>query len=502
MPAFNRRILALAVLVVVALSTGTDAARQLIIVSPPPVMPAPPPPSDASFYVDGILGTDCTSGNYSITNRNCTGSDGNAYNNVNDVLALEAAGDTTYFRTGTHTDPNSDVALAASGTSDNPITWRNYPGEAPILQFFLRVNNQDYRSFVGERTNNRLVFDGNGATIDWGIYSNAGAVIGLTLTNVEVRYFVNSGVYINLGTDVSISGSYIHHIGRQMGAVLEGDCLHFTGVGSSGTVTTSEIAYCEQDAVTLNGQTISDSLIHHAIRPMGSAAHADCIEGNGIVLRNIIYGCTNAGMIQATALGATTVIANNVFYGDPTILSPDDGTMAGNWMIQFTAAPAGALIVHNTFYNSRLGGIRIVNSGGTVEDVVIKNNIFHTMYDESSSAVPIEICAACDTGYESNYNIFFDLSDAATANAVASYDGAYRTLAQMCSLFTQECNSNPPTQGATVDPLLVSPGLLNLRLSAESPAINTGLAGLGFATDVTNTARDETPDIGAYERVP
>jgi hypothetical protein len=48
----------------------------------------------ATIYIDALMGSDCTSGNYSIVNRNCTGSNGNAYNDVQAAYAASAANDT------------------------------------------------------------------------------------------------------------------------------------------------------------------------------------------------------------------------------------------------------------------------------------------------------------------------------------------------------------------------------------------------------------------------
>ena len=49
-------------------------------------------------YADGSLSSNCTSGNYSIANRNCTGSDGNAYKSLQDASNASAAGDTILVR--------------------------------------------------------------------------------------------------------------------------------------------------------------------------------------------------------------------------------------------------------------------------------------------------------------------------------------------------------------------------------------------------------------------
>src|SRR4029077_18524151 len=55
----------------------------------------------ATHYVDGQMSGNCTTGNYSIARRNCTGSDGNAYGTatgLQTVASVVSAGDTVYVR--------------------------------------------------------------------------------------------------------------------------------------------------------------------------------------------------------------------------------------------------------------------------------------------------------------------------------------------------------------------------------------------------------------------
>lgn len=58
----------------------------------------------ATRYVDGNLPSDCTSGNYSIANRNCSGSDGDAWNTISEGVSNLSNGDTLNIRAGTYAD--------------------------------------------------------------------------------------------------------------------------------------------------------------------------------------------------------------------------------------------------------------------------------------------------------------------------------------------------------------------------------------------------------------
>ncbi len=87
--------------------------------------------SAAEYYVDASLMTDCL-GTYSITNRNCSGHDGDAYNTINEVTSssLLQPGDEVFVREGIYKE---QVSIGASGTVDSRITIKNYPSEKPII---------------------------------------------------------------------------------------------------------------------------------------------------------------------------------------------------------------------------------------------------------------------------------------------------------------------------------------------------------------------------------
>lgn len=58
--------------------------------------------SAKTFYLDSALSAGCTSGNYSVSSRSCSGSDGVAYKTLQEAVANLAGGDTLYIRAGTY----------------------------------------------------------------------------------------------------------------------------------------------------------------------------------------------------------------------------------------------------------------------------------------------------------------------------------------------------------------------------------------------------------------
>lgn len=90
------------------------------------------------YYADWKLTNDCTTGNYSRTNRTCTGRDGKAYNTVAKAIKQAAAGDTVYVRAGTWA---IWLTTAASGTAENKITIRAYGSETVNIQKARVIHN-------------------------------------------------------------------------------------------------------------------------------------------------------------------------------------------------------------------------------------------------------------------------------------------------------------------------------------------------------------------------
>lgn len=94
--------------------------------------------SAKTFYLDGDLSFNC-SGNYSIANKNCSGSDGDAYVSLADAETALQGSDTLYIRSGTysHATTNSNTAgildITKAGSAGNPTIVSGYPGEQPVI---------------------------------------------------------------------------------------------------------------------------------------------------------------------------------------------------------------------------------------------------------------------------------------------------------------------------------------------------------------------------------
>lgn len=91
----------------------------------------------ATIYVDNRLTNSCV-GNYSITNRNASGTNGDAYPSVVQAANVAVAGDVVVIRGGIYhsassTTQNDVLWPKHSGTSRQPITFTAYTKEKVIL---------------------------------------------------------------------------------------------------------------------------------------------------------------------------------------------------------------------------------------------------------------------------------------------------------------------------------------------------------------------------------
>src|SRR5262245_1178281 len=170
----------------------------------------------ATIYMDGQLAVNCSSNNYSIANRTCTGKDGNAYNNIQSALTASAANDTIYFRPGSITSNATD---SLGIVPKNGQSWAQYPGDvarSTTITAGVSHFNVFHVDTVNDVTIRVLVLVGGSQ------YAVCvGAATRAKIINNEVRGYNTSGLdgvsgigYVAFGavnsTDGEITDNFIH----------------------------------------------------------------------------------------------------------------------------------------------------------------------------------------------------------------------------------------------------------------------------------------------------
>lgn len=400
-------------------------------------------------YADNTLSGNCTSGNYSIANRSCTGTDGNAYNTPAGVIAPTVAGDEIIVRGGTWTQQWDFQAGNKTGTAGNYITMRGYPGERPVLQYDDTAGSGSGYGPIKARGDRgyflfeNLVVDGalNRQSSNWGIRDSNHHFI---LRNVEIKNFYGSGLTMKNASNVTIENCDIHD-------------QRFTSVSSN------------HYGIYVAGDTSNIVIEKNRIyNNTGAGIHGYPGPVNGLTIRNNrIYANGNnpyiapaaGGIIlyESTVAGSTYAnvqIYNNVIYENGL-----SGVGDGPDGIEINGAD-NVKIWHNTIYNNKGYGINLHNGTTTPVDTVVQNNII-------------------------------------TANTVGQVRnaGSGTTLSYNACLAGDSCGSTGKVTLSTATEPFVNAGADDYRLKQGTNAVRN--AGIETAVRPNYVS---APDIGAYEQ--
>lgn len=456
----------------------------------------------ATIYIDGSMGADCTSGNYSIASRNCTGSAGNAYNDIAAALTASAANDTINIRTGSYT---SNVGFTEGIIVKAGQTWQTYSGDMPSRATItagathLRVFQVD---FVDDVTIRDLIIVG-------------GKTFGIFIGSSDRTKIINTDVSgYNTNND-----DYAH-------GIVYGDCcIGDSKTGHDGEITNNFIhspgsANVLSAGVGLGGREVSNVLVAN-----------NRVEGTGMGLWIDVEGCT-------PQYGSTpcTIRDNYVKSVSNHCLHAEIGS-TGHWIRNICDSPGqiGFLlrtgdttyqnrqtrVQNNTFYNPGRGGsfgigIWIQNDAATadVASLLVQNNIIYRSggVDHHLLMVGELVVGVTTDRYQNNLfqavgstnGICWGSDSSQTGSACAGTPGTtYADTSAGISSWQAAAPSGVATGNIAGDPLFANPAGEDFRLctasgvphascTGASPAINAGLdVGLAF--------NGFAPDIGALE---
>ncbi|MBC8440644.1 MAG: hypothetical protein H8D87_13315 [Deltaproteobacteria bacterium] len=160
----------------------------------------------ATIYIDNKLDVSC-SGSYSVGARACNGSDGAAYNTIQEAINNCSVGDVIYMRGGTYNEIAIDIPESKNGsawTSGNYTTLGSYPGEWAIVDGAgLNTNAKWYFQAIFTHPTGYGTGESNNYTAYWVFerFEVTGGRVGFFLKadNIKWRYM------------------YIHDNGRSRG---------------------------------------------------------------------------------------------------------------------------------------------------------------------------------------------------------------------------------------------------------------------------------------------
>lgn len=258
---------------------------------------------------------------------------------------LSVPGDTIYVRGGTYTRsdaPNygGTVEITISGTASQPIAYRNYPAEVPVIDAQSR---QVYALRLGDP-----------------VLMHERTVENIIVAGFEITGAVGPGVYLHKPDSVSIRGCSIHANNRSADL---GNSAYAAGImGMGGGYTT-----IEDCRIFDNGYGI-------IFFELAQLNYDEIGSDHIIIRRNLIYGNSRSGNYGNSAgialrFGTNAVIEHNVLWDNP------DGGIVGlgalNWRV------VGNALLSNWQEGGNMEGIKLSVRGGALNLIAFNISAFN-----------------------------------------------------------------------------------------------------------------------------
>lgn len=401
-------------------------------------------------------------------------------------LLAATPGDSIVLRGGSYPQTQT-LIVASSGTEDEPITIRAFPGETPIVDGngmvgdVIRIESATWLTLEGLTVQNA----GDPAGVALNIIRNsshitlrsivareapvAAIAIGTTVSHVGIFGCDVSGSSAGLqisGQHVFVDGCRSHDNDRM---VNDGaDCgLSTTGATGGEHGAQGFSLYNTPGPVEILNSTVVDNI-----------AQSLCYGADGVAFE--LYNAQDIRIHHNQAWGNTN-----------TIESAGDTEGVRFWRNEVTSdvfltahQADGMMIVNNTIWNGKpsiwIGPSKY--GDGSSAGFVFVNNIVTT-----ARSPLFFISFAWDPRAVVDHNLYFTLAPLADFGYIG---GAYYK-----SFANWQVGSGLDKNSRLGDPLLTAPDNADFRPQPSSPAIDGGMVVSGITDDFTGSA----PDIGARE---
>jgi hypothetical protein len=408
---------------------------------------------------------------------NNPGTEAEPWLTIDHATSTMVFGDTTYVKTGTY---NEFVSFDNSGTSGNPITLKNYPGDSPIIDGtgladpsyamgLISIFNKSYINVAGFEIKSNPYYQGVL------IYrSGENVVTDVTLKNLVIHDNNYSGIYAY--AEKSGSGAQIEKL------IIDGCHIYHNNYAPGDEALA---------LVYVNNFEIKNCTVHD---PYSNKEGIDCKQGctNGKIHNNDVYNSNSAGIYidgYDTEQNNIDVYCNKVHDNLYGIVF---GCETGNYMqeadfynnliynnmagfVTYGTFPTNKTytLINNTFYLNTDSQAFEGQSAEYNINCIVRNNIF---IGEDSDTYLFYYGDYEEGGVTVDNNLFYSLNGYNRYNVYGT-DYIYGS-----------------------DPLLNNP-TSDFRIAYNSPAKDSGSSTLVPAFDFAGTARPQGAgyDIGAYE---
>lgn len=456
------------------------------------------------IYVDNQLSAPCL-GTYSINNRDCTGSDGDAYNTLAGAAAVASAGDTVLIREGVFT---TQLKPINSGTAANKIVYKNYDNEdvmitgaslSPAVYIYEvdyitieGLNIENVRRWLNALGANNIILKNN--TFKDALDSGGSSKTGLFFQDSDYNRITNNVIDNSTQDNIGLIQSNYNLIDNN--TITRAEHVLWTIKCSNYNVIRENYFHNELQKI---GEVYDCDNVGHGDSPYNKITSLNDTKHNVIEHNTFAFTTSPINASPYSGIqyaGQDGIIRNNVFYdcqGPPISLTLYSDEATFNY---------GNRIYNNNFYNNEFGGIDITGSTSyTFNDQEIKNNILYknkfiqrdtrwSWYTELNNK-PIQIFTGRTTDIIlDNNNIFNSEIDELYTIAYGSRNSSSNPDSETLTWW----ETNYPQlflNSLQADPGFVDASTYNFNLSAGSPMIDTG----GFLTETLSSGSGKTMTV-------
>jgi hypothetical protein len=490
--------------------------------------------SGSTFYVSKS-GSNSNSGSYTAP-----------WLTIQHAASTVTAGATVYVETGTY---NESVNFPNSGTSSNPITFANYPGETATIdgtgltvsgtQGLINIVNGSYITINGFQIQNYTT--SKAAATPAGIWIT-GSGTGVKILNNQVHNITTTtekngnafgiavyGTSSTPITQITISGNTVYDLktGESETMNVDGnvtyflisnnvvhdndnigiDAIGFEGVGPTGS---DQARY---------GEVVGNTVYN--ISGINNAGEGDSYDADGLYCdgceyvvfeRNTVYSCDIAMEAASEHSGhdsSYVTIRNNLFYNSNAV-----GVTFGGYANKVGGSDH-VVVVNNTLYNNNVKNqgaeFQIQYHSGSQSGNIFENNIVYA----GTQNVWIYSFVKANSTYPAppatlNWNLYYS-----TKGYVSGTSIDWAGKSNYASFAAYQSGAGEDENSPVANPDFDSVGS-NFDLQSGSPAINAGSTSLtcsvGYcgssssiygSTDYAGNPRINSSgqiNIGAYEQ--
>ncbi len=454
-----------------------------------------------TIYVDQQLISNCT-GNYSISDRNCNGADGDAHTSLASAATTAVAGYEVLIRQGVYSE---QLSPQNSGTPGNHIRFKNFGDElveitGAALSPAIWIENKDYIAIEGLHVKDvRRWLNALGS--DYLILKD-----NIFERALDTGGSSKTGIFLQSSNYAKIQNNILNDTTQDNLGIINGDYNLIEG----NTFTKGLHALWAFKCSNFN--IIRNNYFHNEIQKIGE-----------------IYDCDNAGFGSAEfpKLNSYDDAKYNVVEGNIFAYTPSSGNSSPYAGIQYAGqngilrnntfyectGPAlsltyysgeaeynyGNKIYHNVFYDNKLGALEISGTSSPnftkqrfknnilYKNLFIQNDMRWSWYVELNNQ-PVQILTGRDSQVKfENNNIFNSAVDELYIIAFGSRTSNSNAAPQSLSWW----ESNQPgfiQTSLQANPLFENPGQYNFQLEPESPMIDAG----AFLASTTSAATNST----------